>query len=229
MSKHAAGGMCGMNPGGMCGWVGSMPDCLACTGTHSIPTCVQDYLGLCAIAKCAYSSSSLAAATCAVGHGVTATDGMVGFSECALPEKQYTSSPDNQWYELSGNHLDGTCMNGDGSASNERPCAWFSQMVQHSTSTDRPQNFSCVGQGKMGCVRDPNGLHDSEESCIRYCRACVPSACLNGGECVAKADGPFANAQVYEPFVCRCLPPFRGTICQDNMTDIHSANFVCSP
>lgn len=220
-----------MNPGGMCGWIGNIPDCLSCDGTESIKTCVEDYVGLCAIAKCAYTSSSigLAAANCDVGHGVIATDGMVGFSECALPGRQYTSSADNPWYELSGNHLDGTCVNGDGSASNEKPCEWFSQMVKHSNSAGRPQKYSCVGRGTTGCVRDPDGLHDSEESCIRYCRACVPSACLNGGQCVAKADEPFSNAQVYEPFLCRCSPPFRGTICQDNMTDIHSANFVRSP
>jgi hypothetical protein len=223
MSKHAAGGMCGVTPGGMCGGL-----CTLCVGTQSTATCLKDYVGLCAIAKCAYTSSStgLAAANCNVGQGVIATDGMVGFKECALPGRQYTSSADHQWYQLSGNHADGTCINGDGSASNERPCEWFSQMVKHSTGVGRPQKYSCAGRGKMGCVRDSDGQHDSEESCIRYCRACVPSACLNGGECVAKADGPFANAQVYEPFLCRCPQPFRGTICQDNMTDIHSANFV---
>lgn len=225
MSKYAAGGMCGVDPSGMCGAL-----CHSCTDTYSTATCEEYNIALCAIAKCAYTSSPLgfAAETCVVGvgGGVSATDGMVGWDECRMPGRAYASTADSQWYKVSGNHGDGTCANGDGTAQDARPCEWFGQMVRHSVRVDRPRKYSCVGHGKMGCVRDAKGVHDSEESCLRHCRACVPSACLNGGECLAKGEEPFANAQVYEPFICRCSPPFRGTICQDDMTDIHSANFV---
>lgn len=224
MDEHAAGGMCGNTPGGMCGTT-----CVVACSPYSAVACLAGDTGLCAIAKCAYTTADhgLAASSCDVGDGVFPTDGMVGLDECAMPGKTDTPSSDSQWYTLSGNHQDGTCENGDASGQGARPCTWFGKMAQYSIR-ERAEKYSCVGHGQTGCVRDADGEHDSEERCIRHCRACVPSACLNGGECQhqAKAAEPFANLQVYEPFECLCPTNFRGSICQDDTRDIHSANFV---
>jgi hypothetical protein len=230
--EHSSGSMCGTDANGIPCPSGN---------TH----CTGDDVGLCTLAKIAYSTGPLPALDCCSASstdcrhagkpGVTESDGMVGWSSCALPGRDYVEDWRTRWYKMQGNHEDGTCANGEGSGDSKQPCKWYQQMAKFAVEgsgpdepnplwrSPRPDRYSCGGGGVRGCVRDPNGLHLSETACVAHCQVCVPSPCAHGGSCVAVRNDSWHDAEADGglPFHCSCIGTWQGERC--NTTKPHAA------
>lgn len=226
IEAYSSGSMCGVDANG-----------IPCPSRST--RCRADDIGLCLLAKLAYSTGPLAASDCcsasspSCSHlgkpGVIDSDGMVGWSECALPGRDYVEDWRSRWYKMQGNHEDATCANGAGTGDSKQPCKWYQQMAQFAVEgsglnepnplwrSPRPDRYSCRGFGVKGCVRDPNGIHLNETACVAHCLVCVPSPCSHGGSCTAARTDSWQDAEADGglPYHCSCVGSWQGERCND--------------
>ncbi len=236
IEAHSSGSLCGVDANG-----------IACPAPSNNTHCSTDDIGLCLLARLAYSTRALPALDCCsasstqpvdrlgancsrVGKpSVDDSDGMVGYSECALPGREYVEDWRSRWYKMQSNHEDATCVNGAGTGDSQQPCKWYQQMAQFAVEgsgsnepnplwrSPRPDRYSCRGDGMKACVRDPNGAHLNESACVAHCEVCSPSPCAHGGSCTAARTDSWQGAEENGglPYHCSCIGSWHGDRCNE--------------